>query len=210
MNRDDEIQSGKNRGKSGDENAQAGLDNARVGIIGTEGRVEGPAGVDAAGQHGVQHQNAADDVEIPAEEVNARESQILRADHHGHEEVAEHGGNGGNQEEEDHHHAVLREELVVSIGLHQVTDRREQFEADEEREESADEKEERDRDEVEQGNPLVVGGKQPRPDSVFLIEIIFALALGAVRNRHHFSSPDFLSLADPRQQFAPASPRRWT
>ena len=124
-----------------------------------KGRVEGPAGVDAAGQHAVQHHDAADDVEIPAQQVDAREGEILGADHHGHEEIAEHGGNRRDEEEEDHHHAVHGEELVVGVGLHQVAGGSEQLEADEQGEEAADEKEERDRDQVEKRDALVVGGQ---------------------------------------------------
>jgi hypothetical protein len=55
----------------------------RIGEGGAEGRVEGPAGVDAAGQHAVQHHDAADDVEIPAQQVDAGEGEILGADHQG-------------------------------------------------------------------------------------------------------------------------------
>src|ERR1039458_5157 len=64
-----------------------------------EGSVERPTSVDAAGQHAVQHHHAADDVEIPAEQVDAGEGEILCPDHHGHEEIAECGGGGRNQEE---------------------------------------------------------------------------------------------------------------
>ena len=175
VNGDDEVQSGEDGGESGDEDRQAGLDNLGVGEGGAEGRVEGPAGIDAAGQHAVQHHDAADDVEIPAQQVDAREGEILGADHHRHEEVAEHGGNRRDQEEENHHHAVHGEQLVVGVGLHQIAGGREQFEADEQREEAADEKEERDRDQIEQRDALVVGGEKPRTDAVLLIQIIFAL-----------------------------------
>ena len=68
--------------------------------VGAERSIEGPTGVDTAGQHAVQHHDPADDVEIPAQQVDAGEGEILGPDHHGHEEIAECGGNGGNQEEE--------------------------------------------------------------------------------------------------------------
>ena len=97
---DDEVQTGEDGRESGDEDRESGFDDFRVGEVGAEGRVEGPTGVDAAGQHAVQHHHAADDVEIPAQQVDAGKGEILRPDHQGHEKVSEHGGNGRNQEEE--------------------------------------------------------------------------------------------------------------
>ena len=57
--------------------------------------------------------DAADDVDVPAQQVDAREREVLRADHDRHQEVAERRRNRRDQEEEDHHDAVHREELVV-------------------------------------------------------------------------------------------------
>ena len=109
-------------------------------------KIASPAGIDATSRDGVEHQAAGDDVDVPAQQVDAREGKIFRADHHGHEEVAEHSGDGWNQEEEDHHLAVHGEELVVGVGADEISGRREQFETDEEREQAADEEEERDGD----------------------------------------------------------------
>ena len=103
--------------------ASAGFNDFGIAEGGAEGRVEGPAGIDAAGQHAVQHHDAADDVQVPAQQVDAREREILRADHHRDKEVAQHRGDGRDQEKEDHHHAVHGEELVVGVGLHQVARR---------------------------------------------------------------------------------------
>src|SRR3712207_7791496 len=47
--------------------------------------------------------SAPDDVDVPAQEVDAREGQILRAQHQRQQEVAKRGRDAGNQEEEDHH-----------------------------------------------------------------------------------------------------------
>ena len=182
---DDEVQAGEDGGESGDEDGESGFDDFGVGEGGAEGRVEGPAGIDAAGEHAVQHHDAADDVEIPAQQVDAREGEILGADHHGHEEVAEHGGNRRDEEEEDHDHAVHGEKLVVGVGLDEVAGGGEQFEADEQREEAADEKEEGDGEQVEQRDALVVRGEEPRADTVVLIEIILALSLGTAWGSHY-------------------------
>ena len=166
MNGHDEVQSGKDGGESGDEDGEPGFNDVGIAEGGAEGRVEGPAGIDAAGQHAMQHHDAADDVEIPAQQVDARECEVFGADHHRDKEVAQHCGNRRDQEKEDHHHAVHGEELVIGVGLHQVAGGGQQLEADEQREEAADEKEERDRDQIEQGDALVVGGQKPRIDAV--------------------------------------------
>src|SRR5579862_2066144 len=47
---DDEIESGKNRRKSGDENSERRGDHRSVGKAAAIGRVEGPAGVNSAGK----------------------------------------------------------------------------------------------------------------------------------------------------------------
>src|SRR4029077_19219440 len=104
-----------------------------------------------------------------------RESQVLGADLHGHQEIAQHGGDGRDEEEEDHHHAVHGEELVIGVGLHQVAGGSEQLETDQQGEKATDEKEERDREQVEERNALVVGGEHPRGDAVLLVQVIDAL-----------------------------------
>ncbi len=68
----------------------------------------------------MQHHHAADNVEIPAEQVDAGEGEVLGPDHQGHQEISQHGGDGRNQEKENHHHAMHGEEFVVGVGLHQV------------------------------------------------------------------------------------------
>ena len=134
----------------------------RVRVHGAERRVEGPAGVDAAGRSRIQSERAADHVDVPAQQVELGKARSLRADHQRDQEVAEHRGDRRDQEEEDHHHAVHREQLVVGLGLNQVALRRHQLEPHQRRRRAADEEEERDRDHVQQRDPLVVGRQQPR------------------------------------------------
>ena len=136
------------------------------------GRVESPARVDAAGQHDVGHQGAADDVEIPAQQVDAREGKILRPDHERHQKIAQHRRHDRDQEEEHHDHAVHGEHLVIGVGLHQVALRRQQLEPDEHGKEAAEKKERRHRDQVEDRDPLVVGGQQPGLEAVPVVEIV--------------------------------------
>ncbi len=114
------------------------------------------------------HHAAGDDVEIPAQQVDLGQRQVLGADHHGDHEIADGGGHRRHQEEEDHDDAVHGEHLVIGVGGHQVGLRRQQFQADEAGQRAADKEEERDRDQVERGDPLVVAGEQPAQQAVLL------------------------------------------
>ena len=107
------------------------------------------------------------DVQIPAQQVDARKRQILGADHDRHQEVSENGRHDRNQEEEHHDHAVHGEGFVVGVGLEQVSLLES---AIRDGSSSANmppmKKKKRDRGEVQHCNPLVVGGQQPRLDAV--------------------------------------------
>ena len=52
----------------------AGGDHVRIGVGRAVGRVEGPAGIHAAGQHGEQGEQPADHQQVPAQQVDARET----------------------------------------------------------------------------------------------------------------------------------------
>ena len=103
----------------------------------------------------------ADDVDVPAEQVDPREREVLGADHDRQQEVAERRRDRRDQEEEHHDDAVHREHPVVDVRGHQVAGRRQQLEPDQQREEAAEEEEDRDREQVQQPDPLVVGREQP-------------------------------------------------
>ena len=120
----------------------------------------------------------ADDVDVPAQQVDARERQVARADHERDEEVAEHGGDRRDQEEEDHDDAVHGEELVVGVAADDVGLGRQQLEPDGAREQAAEHEHDRDRDQVEERDPLVVDGEEPRADAVVGVEVVDA-RLGA-------------------------------
>ena len=169
---DDEVQSGENGGESGNEDRESGLDNLGVGVLGAEWAVESPARVDAAGQHDVRNQDAADDVEIPAQQVDAREGKILRPDHERHQKISQHRRHHWDQKEEHHDHAVHGEHLVIGVGLHQVALRRQQLEPDEHGKEAAEKEERRHRNQIEDRDPLVVGGQQPGLEPVPVVEIV--------------------------------------
>ena len=188
MNRYHEIQSGKDRGKSRDEDCQPGFNDFCIRVGGAEGYVEGPTCIDASGQHAVKHHHAADNVQVPTQQVDAGECQVLGPDHHWNQKVAQHGRNGWNQEEEDHHHAVQGEEFVVGIGLYQVPGGSQQLQPDEQREESSDKKEKRNREQVEKRNAFVVRGEQPRCNAVLLVQISLALTGVNIESSHTHST----------------------
>src|SRR6267154_1163650 len=172
MDRDDEVQTRENGRKAGDENAERRRDDIRRRGDRAEWGVEGPARVDAAGDEGVEREEAAEDVDVPAREVQFRERKVLRADHDRDEKVAEHGRNDGNQEKEHHHHAVHREELVVRLIGDEVTGRRGQIEPDQHGERASNEEKHGHRGQVQQRDALVIAGQQPRLDAVALVQIV--------------------------------------
>ncbi len=169
---DDEVQAGQDRREAGDEHAERRRDDVGVRRRRAVRRVERPAGVDAAADHRGEREDAADPVDIQAEQVDARERQVLGADHRRDQEVAEHRGNRRDQEEEHHDHAVHREELVVGVRRDEVPLRRRQLETDAHREQAAQQEHHRDRDQVHDRDPLVVLGQQPRLQAVAVVQVM--------------------------------------
>ena len=174
VNGDDEIQAGEDGRKSGDENSERGGNHVRVRVGAAEGRIESPAGVDAARCHGVQHEAAAGDENIPAHQIELGEGHVAGADHQGNQEISERRGNRRHQEEENHDDAVDGEQLVVSVGLDQRALRLNEIEAHQHRGDAADQEHQRDRAEIEQSDALVVERQQPGLDAVPSVQIIDA------------------------------------
>ncbi len=140
------------------------------------GRVEGPAGVDAAVEQRPEDEDAAEGEDVPARQVDLGKRQVLGADHDRDEEVAQHRRNARDEEEEHHQHAVHGEDAVVGVGLQEVAGRRGELEPDQRRHQAAEREEDGDRDEVEHGDALVVLGEQPRAHAVLGVEVVGAAA----------------------------------
>ena len=172
MDRHDEVDAGEDAREAVDEDPEADGDDVRVRVGRREGRVEGPARVDAAVEERPEREEGADVVEVPRREVQLREGDVLRPDHQREEEVAEDAGHGGDEEEEDHHHAVHREDAVVPVGGDEVALRRRQLDADQGRHQAADGEVEADRDEVEDRDPLVVQRQEPRLQPPRLVQVV--------------------------------------
>jgi hypothetical protein len=117
---------------------------------------------------------AADDVEIPAQQIDARKGQIARPDHQRNQKIPQRRRDRRDQEKEDHHHAVRREQLVVGFGQDQIALGRHQIQAHHHRGRAADEEEKGDRKNVEDGDPLVVLGQQPALDRIGGVQIRLA------------------------------------
>jgi hypothetical protein len=135
------------------------------------GRVEGPPGIHAAGDHRVHREREADDEDIPAQKIEPRKRDVLGAEHQRQHEVAENRRHGWDQDEEHHRHAVHREQLVVGVGRHQIAGGRGQFETDAGGEEAAEEEGERHDQEVHDADALVVLGQEPRGDTRLMVQI---------------------------------------
>ena len=163
---DDEVESGEDGGEARDEDAERGGDHPAIGVSRTVRGVKGPAGIDAAGDHGEEAERPADHQQIPAQQVELGERQVARADHDRQEEIPQHGRDGRDQEEEDHRHRVHGEQLVVSLRTYQVALRRQEFHANQRGEGAAYEEEQGDGGEVQQADALVVLGKEPRFEAV--------------------------------------------
>ena len=130
----------------GDEDRRRRRDHMRIQVVGRERSGEGPAGIDAAQHQRGQRERAADEIQIPAQQIDLRERKVLRAQHDRDQEVSHRRRHRRHQEQEDHDDAVHREELVVRVRRHQVRLRRQQLQPDQAGERSADKEEERDRD----------------------------------------------------------------
>ena len=93
----------------------AAADHVGIRVDGAEGRVEGPARIDAAAEQRVERDDAAEHEDVPTRQIELGKGQVLRADHHRDQEIAERVRDRGNQEEPDHDDAVHREQLVVGV-----------------------------------------------------------------------------------------------
>ena len=82
------------------------------------GRVEGPAGVDAARDHAAERQRRAHGVHVDRQQVQPREGHVLGAQHQRQAEVAEDARDRRDHEQEDHDHAVEGEHPVVGVRVH--------------------------------------------------------------------------------------------
>src|SRR5882757_615277 len=89
---DDEVKAGEDGREAVDKDADDGGCDRGIRINAAERRVKGPAGVQTAGAEGIKNKNAANDIDVPAEKIDFRKGQILRADHHGNQEIAQDRG----------------------------------------------------------------------------------------------------------------------
>ena len=186
--------------KPGDKDGDRRRDHMGIQVVGRERRGEGPARIDAAQHQRGQHQRAADDIQIPAQQVDLGEGQVARAQHNRDQEVAQRRRHRRHQEQEDHDDAVHGEELVVGVRRHQVRLRRQQFQPDQPRKRAADKEEERNRDQVQHRDALVVAGQQPAQQAMLRGDVVplrhrRGALVGQIENRctrcaHGFTTPD--------------------
>ena len=188
---DDEVDAGHDRRKADDEHARRGEAHMRVAEHGRERRVEGPAGVDAAGDHGIEGRQRPGHEYVPAREVEPRESQVLGPQHQRQQEIAQRRRDRRDQEEPHHDDAVHGEELVVGVVANEVGGRRGELDPYQRRGGAADEEERQQRHQVQPRDALVVGAQQPRRRVPPLGEI--AAAVGRFGGGGHGGPPALAS-----------------
>ena len=159
VNRNDEVQAGQNRRETIDEDPDHRGRYGGVRINAAQRRIKGPACVQAAGGERIQNERSANQVNVPAQEIDFRKGQVLRADHDRYHEIAQHRRNRRNQEKENHGHAMHRKQLVVGFWRNQITGGRQQVDADQRSEQPTDKKEEGHRNQVQDRDPFVVSGQ---------------------------------------------------
>src|ERR1035438_8777836 len=76
VNGDDEIESGENGREAGDEYTDRGCDHESIRKSAAEGGVECPAGVDSAHHNGDESEQCASDVNVPTQQIDAREYEV--------------------------------------------------------------------------------------------------------------------------------------
>ncbi len=175
VNGDDEVQPGQNRREAVDENPQTRRDHIPVRVRTAERRVEGPAGIHAAGEQHIQGKRAAEHVDVPAQQIDSRKCQILGADHQRHQEIAQNSRNRRDQEEEHHQDPVHGEHLVIGVRIEQIAGRSRQFQPDQHRKQTAQKEERRHRDQIQDRDPLVIFRQKPALQPVLRIEIVLWL-----------------------------------
>ena len=171
MNGHDEVQPGKDGAEPRDKNGQSGRDDVSVQVVRAQRSGKGPARIHAAQGERCQHEYAADDVQIPAQQVDLRKRQVFSAYHDRDQEISDGCRDRGHQEQEDHDDAVHGEQLVIGVRRHQIGRRSQQLETDQPRHRAADEEEERNRDQIQDRDALVISRQQPALQAVFLVEI---------------------------------------
>jgi hypothetical protein len=167
----DEVDRGEDGREADHEHADDHGEHVSVRELRAEGRVERPAGVDAAGDQRIEGERAAEGEHVPAGEVQSGKGEIPRAEHQRDREIAERGRDRGDQEEPHHDHAIQRERLVAAVMGQEIARRGDQLEAHQPRRHAADEEEQGDGHEIQERDPLVIGGQQPRADGVALAQI---------------------------------------
>ena len=91
-----------------------------VGIDGRQRRIGGPAGLGRAARNeeADQHDHAAEDIDLVAGHVDARESHVRRADLQRHHVIAERRKRQRHDRQEHHDRAVHGAEGIVEVGRH--------------------------------------------------------------------------------------------
>ena len=125
-----------------------------------ERRVAPPAGLGRLEEQRRVEHDPAEQQQPERQRVQPWERHVPRADHQGHEVVAE-AGHHRHDEQEDHRRAVQRQQLVVLLAGDQRVVRHRQLQPHDQRLDPAEREEHERQDQVHDPDLLVVGGGDP-------------------------------------------------
>ena len=126
-----------------------------------ERHVAEPAGVNAdVEEEAAEQRNAAEEINIIAERVQARKSHVTRANHQ-RNEVKAHRLPDRDCEQEHHRRAVHRKKLVVEVGPEHVIVGAGELKPHEHRQNAGEREKHHRRDDRAHGDVLVIGRREP-------------------------------------------------
>src|SRR5262245_17400607 len=120
MNSYDEVQASEYRRETVDEDAQSGGNHVRIRKGRTERSIESPTCINSAGEQCIDRNQPTSHVDVPAQQIDPRKSEILCTNHHRDNEVSKCCGDRRNQKEENHQDSVLRKDLVVGSRVKEI------------------------------------------------------------------------------------------
>ena len=161
----------KNGGESGDEDSHAGREHIWNSNSGAERRVECPAGIHSAASHGVDRQDAADHVEIPAKRLILGKARSLAPIMMGIRKFAEVAGIEGTRKKNTMMMPCIGKQAVVGF-RREDTFGLEKVDAEQSRHGSADKEHQGDGDQVENAIRLWSVGEEPAFPAVLHIQIV--------------------------------------
>ena len=175
MDRDDEVQPGKDGTEAEHERCGQHRNHATSSGGGGVRRIESPTSIKATHGQRDHAENRTSDPQVVTKQVQAREGNILGTKHDGQNDVAERCRDTWNDHQEHHDGAVQGEPLVVGVcAVGDCWTRGEQLRAKEQCECSAEQERTEHRPHVHHTDAFVVKREDPRQDPACVRQVIVA------------------------------------